>query len=222
MRFYSILDPPDNVLLRTNATANKSCRNDVVSFTCSADAVPSAMSFQLFKDDVPMEISASGVWVKTLSEGGMFAYKCVANNSIGSSSSTNVNITVNGKWDCKNTLVLMLPLKTDLTDSSFTRSELYVACVASVSVRFRSKERGTRVKDRAKNGPSKRAGRGWGRKLPLPLLPPSIFWLSFHFSLGQNRRSPSLVFLCSETKRKRLLHRLISMFTVYIFCYISV
>ena len=39
-----------------------------------------------------------------------------------------------------------------------------IACVASVSVRFRSKERGTRVKDRAKNGASKRAGRGWGRK----------------------------------------------------------
>ena len=34
-----------------------------------------------------------------------------------------------------------------------------IACVASVSVRFRSKERGTRVKDRAKNGASKRAGR---------------------------------------------------------------
>ena len=39
-----------------------------------------------------------------------------------------------------------------------------VACVASVSVRFRSKERGTKVKDRVKNGASKRAGRGWGRK----------------------------------------------------------
>ena len=39
-----------------------------------------------------------------------------------------------------------------------------LACVASVSVRFRSKERGTRIKDRAKNGVSKRAGRGWGRK----------------------------------------------------------
>ena len=38
-----------------------------------------------------------------------------------------------------------------------------LACVASVSVRFRSKERGTRVKDRAKNGASERAGRGWGR-----------------------------------------------------------
>ena len=61
--------------------------------------------------------------------------------------------------------------------------------VAIVSVRFRSKERGTRVKDRAKNDTSKRAERGWGRKegnVPLPL-PPLIFWLSFHFSRGQNR-----------------------------------
>ena len=40
-----------------------------------------------------------------------------------------------------------------------------LARVASVSVWFRSKERGTRVKDRAKNGVSKRAGRGWGRKV---------------------------------------------------------
>ena len=37
-----------------------------------------------------------------------------------------------------------------------------MACVASVSVRSRSKERGTRIKDRAKNGVSKRAGRGAG------------------------------------------------------------
>ena len=133
MCFYSILDPPENVLLRTNATANKSCRNDVVSFTCSANGVPSAMSFQLFKDNVPMEISASGMWVKTLSEGGMFAYKCVANNSVGSASSATVNITVHGKWGHKNTLVLMLILKTDLTDSSYARSDLYVHCIYSAS-----------------------------------------------------------------------------------------
>ena len=31
-------------------------------------------------------------------------------------------------------------------------SSIWLACVASVSVQFRSKERGTRVKDRAKNG----------------------------------------------------------------------
>ena len=58
---------------------------------------PSAMPFQLFKDNVTMEISDSGKWVKTLSEVGMFHYKCVANNSSGSASSTNVNITVDGK-----------------------------------------------------------------------------------------------------------------------------
>ena len=40
-------------------------------------------------------------------------------------------------------------------NSSYTLS-----CVASVSVRFRNKERGTKVKDRAKNGASKRARRG--------------------------------------------------------------
>ena len=55
-----------------------------------------------------------------------------------------------------------------------------VACVASVSVRFRSKERGKRVKDRAKNGLSKRAGRGVGKKgRKLPSFPfPSAH---FHF-----------------------------------------
>ena len=37
-----------------------------------------------------------------------------------------------------------------------------VTCVASVSVPFRTKERGTTVKDQAKNGVSKKAGRGWG------------------------------------------------------------
>ena len=37
----------------------------------------------------------------------------------------------------------------------------FVACVASVSVWFRNKEQETRVKDSAKNGVSKRAGRGW-------------------------------------------------------------
>ena len=47
------------------------------------------------------------------------------------------------------------------------RANVTLASVASVSVRFRRKERGTRVKlvkDREKSGASKRAGRGWGRK----------------------------------------------------------
>ena len=36
-------------------------------------------------------------------------------------------------------------------------------CIASGSVQIRSKEQGTRVKDRTKSGVSKRAGMGWGR-----------------------------------------------------------
>ena len=49
---------------------------------------------------------------------------------------------------------------------------------------FRSKERGTRVKDCAKNCASKIA---WSF-LPSPSPPRSfIFWLSFHFSRGHNR-----------------------------------
>ena len=36
-----------------------------------------------------------------------------------------------------------------------------IACIARVSVRFRSKERGTRVEDRAENGTSKRARGSW-------------------------------------------------------------
>ena len=62
-------------------------------------------------------------------------------------------------------------------------SSIWLACVASVSVQFRNKERGTRVKDRAKNG--------------CRLISHAI-----------NRKSSSTVFFCSETKRKRLLRRL--------------
>ena len=77
------------------------------------------------------------------------------------------------------------------------------ACVASVSVRFRSKERGTRVsqRPREKMAQVKEQG-GGGQETPLPSF---IFCLSFHFSRGQNRKSPSSVLFCSETKRKRLL-----------------
>ena len=48
------------------------------------------------------------------------------------------------------------------------------------------------------------------RKFPsfLSPFPSFIFRFSFHFSCGQNRKSPSTVFFCSETKRKRLLRRL--------------
>ena len=51
-----------------------------------------------------------------------------------------------------------------LTGFKQTHTNPSFACVASVSVQFRSKERGMSVKHCAKSGVSKRAGRGWGRK----------------------------------------------------------
>ena len=60
-----------------------------------------------------------------------------------------------------------------------------------------------------------KSGEGVGKKeegiLSSPPPPPSfIFWFSFHFSRGQNRKS-STVFFCPENKRKRLLRRPLTM-----------
>ena len=59
----------------------------------------------------------------------------------------------------------------------------------------------------------------WGvclQAFPSSPSPSFIFWLSFHFSRGQNRESCFWVFLCSKTKWKHLLRRLESQW-----CYIS-
>ena len=79
--------------------------------------------------------------------------------------------------------------------SRIQRIALLIACVASVSVRSMSKERGTRVKDRAKNGASKRRERQ------------VVALVSF---LARSKpKIPLLGLLCCETKRKRLRRRLL-------------
>ena len=81
-----------------------------------------------------------------------------------------------------------------------------IAWVASVSVRFRSKKRGTRVKDHAKNGASKRAGREGGSFLsPSPL----FHFLPFVSLLA--RRKQKILFLglfLLRNQTERLLRRL--------------
>ena len=94
---YSFPDEPENVRLVTTVSANKACLNDVVNFTCSADAKPGVTSYQLFVNDMPKENSSTGMWSKTLSSSGTFTYKCVANNIVGSATSASVSIIVNGK-----------------------------------------------------------------------------------------------------------------------------
>ena len=94
---FNCLDKPENVQLMTNATAGKACQNDIVKFSCSADANPQVMAYQLFENDTALQTGSTGMWSKPLSSSGLFIYKCVANNTIGSASSTSVSITVNGK-----------------------------------------------------------------------------------------------------------------------------
>ena len=93
-----LLDKPENVQLTTSATNNKACQGDVISINCSADAKPSVTSYQLFENDtVILDTNPSGMWSKNLANGGMFIYKCKANNTLGSAYSTSVTVTVNGK-----------------------------------------------------------------------------------------------------------------------------
>ena len=80
------------------------------------------------------------------------------------------------------------------------------ARVASVSFWFRSKERGTRVKESAKNGALKRAGWGWGSKdLPSspPPPPPPLFLALVSFLARPKPKIPflrlSLVWKQTET-----------------------
>ena len=70
----------------------------------------------------------------------------------------------------------------------------HIACVARVSVRFRSKEQGTKVRGRAKNGASKRTGRRWEkvrvRVSPFPPLPPLSFFGARSISRAAKTENP--------------------------------
>ena len=77
---------------------DKACKGNVVGFNCSAIANPDVTSYQLFENETAiLNTSATGMWRKTLESEGVFVYKCVANNSLGSEYSTSVTITVNSR-----------------------------------------------------------------------------------------------------------------------------
>ena len=77
---------------------NKACRGKVISFNCSANANPGVTSYQLFENETAiLNTSASGMWTETLENKGVFVFKCVAKNSLGSECSTSVTVAVNGK-----------------------------------------------------------------------------------------------------------------------------
>ena len=92
---------PENVQLETSAADNKACRGDVISINCSADALPSEISYQLFENDTAI-LDDSGTWSRQLTTAGVFNYECVPNNTLGTGDSASVTVTVNGKGNAKN------------------------------------------------------------------------------------------------------------------------
>ena len=97
---FFLIDKPENVQLTTNASANKACQNAILKLNCSVgDANPEVTSYQLFRNGTDVGESNTRMWVQTLSNSGVLMYKCVANNSVGSSETPSVSITVNGNHE---------------------------------------------------------------------------------------------------------------------------
>ena len=81
-----------------NVSDSNICKGDIISITCSAVGQPAVHSYQLFENDTPVPDSGTaGVWNRTMSVQGSFTYRCVANNTVGTSD-RNVTVTVNGNW----------------------------------------------------------------------------------------------------------------------------
>ena len=83
------------------ASSIEVCQDEVINSTCSADGNPAVDTYQLFENDtlVTDGTSSHGMWNRTMSASGVFIYKCVANNTVGSGQSESVTVTVNGEQD---------------------------------------------------------------------------------------------------------------------------
>ena len=86
--------------LLTNFTGNKTCPGSFWNFSCLVGpAKPEVFSYRLFANDVVVDKESSGMWVILLSSSGEFTYKCLANNTVGTTISENEkNITVAGNY----------------------------------------------------------------------------------------------------------------------------
>jgi len=104
--FPFVLDIPENVMLMVKDS--NICEGDVISINCSADGKPSVHTYQLLENDVQVPDSyTAGVWNRTIAARGKFVYRCVANNTVGTSDK-NVTVTVNGNWYffCANFIII--------------------------------------------------------------------------------------------------------------------
>ena len=96
MFFFFVSVKPENIQLTVNDSSI--CQGDVFRLSCSADGNPAVKVYQLFENDVLVSRSNRSplVWSKTASTGGVFVYRCVADNFVGTAVAT-TTVTVNGK-----------------------------------------------------------------------------------------------------------------------------
>ena len=91
-----ILDKPERVHIFASDTTV--CSGTNVFFNCSAAGNPPVLIYQLYENNVAVNnVSSSGMWSRTMSTRGVFNYRCVASNAIGTATSARVTITVNGR-----------------------------------------------------------------------------------------------------------------------------
>ena len=73
------------------------CKGDVITITCSAEGKPAVHTYQLFENEILVNDgnSSAGVWIRRGLKEGDLSYRCVANNTVGTTEKT-VNVTVKG------------------------------------------------------------------------------------------------------------------------------
>ena len=97
--FAILSDKPEK--FQFAASSKEVCHDEVINFTCSADGNPAVHIYQLFENNtlVTDGTNSHGMWNRTMSTGGVFIYKCVANNTAGTGQSETLTVTVNGEQD---------------------------------------------------------------------------------------------------------------------------
>ena len=73
------------------------CQGEKITFTCSANSNPAVHTYQLYVNGALVnETSSTGVWNRTMKTGGVFVYKCIVNNTVGTALSMDLSVTVKG------------------------------------------------------------------------------------------------------------------------------
>ena len=88
------IDSPINV--QFSASKSVVCENETIIFKCSSHGNPAVDGYELFENDTLVNsVSSSGVWKRKMLRWGMFVYRCVVKNAIGTGRSTKVVVNVN-------------------------------------------------------------------------------------------------------------------------------